>query len=447
MKTLKLLSALMLLISTGLQAQQAQWELVRENFWGTVAIDPTNSDIIYVSPGGSSPLSGMHKSTDRGRTWQQYTTGYFGGVVRGIIIDPNNPQRLWGFGPHIVRSEDGGVTATLSVNGISVDHHGFQVTAMAYDHLHDILYAGNQANNGGLYRSFDGGQSWEKVNTVVYPEFLAITQDSGWVFSGGAQGLFRSKDFGTTWFQLQPGLLDRKHLFSLAQVPNSRTLYTAGRVGLIYKSFDLGDRWFSISDATTDSAAFEGNVLVSNLDTNYVFVGGRGRFLGYTGGFYLSRNGGKNWEAYHKGLPDRPLSQWSIWALAQTYAGESLYMSEVDIVNVTYKLSQTILTSVHDRHKISKHLHFVLNPPFPNPSNAGTKIEVSIPKIQFVALEIYNVNGERVIILLSGSLGAGTHSLFWNGKNSKGGEVASGIYLLSLRAGEEIITRKMLLIR
>ncbi len=65
MKTLKLLSVLSLLISAGLQAQQAKWELVPENFWGQIAVDPQNPNVIYVNldtallyPG--SPSAGVH---------------------------------------------------------------------------------------------------------------------------------------------------------------------------------------------------------------------------------------------------------------------------------------------------------------------------------------------------------------------------------------------------
>ncbi|MGH7598183.1 MAG: WD40/YVTN/BNR-like repeat-containing protein, partial [bacterium] len=108
------------LISVHLLAQQPAWELVRKDFWGKIAIDPTNPNIIYVSP-GAAPGYGMYKSTDGGKTWVQYLTGYEGLGTEGIVIDPKNPQRLWVYGGAfrgIVRSENGAMTATRADTGI-----------------------------------------------------------------------------------------------------------------------------------------------------------------------------------------------------------------------------------------------------------------------------------------------------------------------------------------
>jgi hypothetical protein len=108
-----------------LSAQPPAWELVRKDFWGKIAIDPTNPNIIYVSP-GTSPNFGIYKSTDGGKTWVQYLTGYEGLGAEGIIIDPKNPQRLWLYGGEftgIVRSENGGIIAVKADTGIIYDHH------------------------------------------------------------------------------------------------------------------------------------------------------------------------------------------------------------------------------------------------------------------------------------------------------------------------------------
>ncbi|MGI0016490.1 MAG: WD40/YVTN/BNR-like repeat-containing protein, partial [Nitrososphaera sp.] len=97
MRIIKYLFFLAPLIFSNLLAQQPAWELVRKDFWGKIAIDPTNPNIIYVSP-GAAPGYGMYKSTDGGKTWVQYLTGYEGLGAEGIVIDPKNPQRLWVYG-------------------------------------------------------------------------------------------------------------------------------------------------------------------------------------------------------------------------------------------------------------------------------------------------------------------------------------------------------------
>ncbi len=360
---------------------------------------------------------------------------------------------MWVYGTPIkgiVRSEDGGMTATQADNGISYDHHGYQVTGMAYDPKNDILYAGNQANDFGVYRSFDGGRIWEHMSRfpyVIYPDFVLVEEDSNWVYTGGIQGVLRSKDLGQTWTQLQPELLDRKELYHLASIPQSRTLYAAGRFGRIYKSYDLGGTWLSISDAVTDSANFSGGLLVSTLGTNYVFAASYTNSSFETGGIFISQDGGKSWQLYHKGLPDYPLSYWGVGSLTQTSDSHELYISVTRPSRSIYKLSQALLTSIQEPTPYSKSSVYYFLQNYPNPFNAETKIEFAFVKAQKAHLEVYNVFGELICILATGQFGAGLHSVFWSGKNSKGDEISSGIYLLRLRTESEVLIRKILLIR
>jgi len=217
MKSLKLLFALSLLISAGLQAQQASWELIHEDLYGQMAIDPTDPNIIYLSP-GKSPIFGLHKSTDGGKTWINYQQGYEGlGDIMGILIDPVNPQRLWVYGGPfrgIVRSEDGGMTAVKSDSGIYFSgHHGYMIMSMAYDHQRDILYAGDFSTVfGGLLRSFDGGRRWELAAGFDVPgfgpAFILVIEENGWLLSGG-RNVWRSKDFGKLGRRSEPENLPR----------------------------------------------------------------------------------------------------------------------------------------------------------------------------------------------------------------------------------------------
>ncbi len=82
---------------------------------------------------------------------------------------------------------------------------------------------------------------------------------------------------------------------------------------------------------------------------------------------------------------------------------------------------------------------------FPNPFNPITTIEFGLPESQLVELTIYNIDGQRVITLLSEVREAGKHSIRWNGRNAAGNKVGSGVYLYSLKAGAVQINKKMLL--
>jgi hypothetical protein len=84
---------------------------------------------------------------------------------------------------------------------------------------------------------------------------------------------------------------------------------------------------------------------------------------------------------------------------------------------------------------------------YPNPFNPTTTIPYHLTKTVDVELNIYNLSAQRIRTLFRGRVGAGSHSLAWDGKNDVGDEVASGLYLCHFRAGEFVQSRKMILIR
>jgi len=62
-----------------------------------------------------------------------------------------------------------------------------------------------------------------------------------------------------------------------------------------------------------------------------------------------------------------------------------------------------------------------------------------------VELQIFNLNGQIVRTLANGSFSAGVHQVVWDGRDQQGGQVTSGIYYYILRAGEQVIMKKLLL--
>jgi hypothetical protein len=91
--------------------------------------------------------------------------------------------------------------------------------------------------------------------------------------------------------------------------------------------------------------------------------------------------------------------------------------------------------------------NFSLKQNFPNPFNPATLIEFSVPQTQHVTLEIFNVLGEHVTTLVNRYLTTGNYSVTWNGDDSKGNVVTSGVYFYRLSAGEFSQTRKMMMVK
>ena len=90
---------------------------------------------------------------------------------------------------------------------------------------------------------------------------------------------------------------------------------------------------------------------------------------------------------------------------------------------------------------------FALYPNYPNPFNPETRIRFQLAENSNVRLMIYDVLGRKVRTLVSKRMDAGHHVLNWNGLNDAGADVASGMYVYRIKAGDFIAHRKMLLVR
>jgi hypothetical protein len=90
---------------------------------------------------------------------------------------------------------------------------------------------------------------------------------------------------------------------------------------------------------------------------------------------------------------------------------------------------------------------FTLRQNHPNPFNPTTTIEYYVPARCPVTLEVFDTAGRRIARLVNDVQEAGWHSAEWTGRDDLGTMVASGVYFSSVRAGKEILTKKMVLLR
>ena len=85
--------------------------------------------------------------------------------------------------------------------------------------------------------------------------------------------------------------------------------------------------------------------------------------------------------------------------------------------------------------------------PRPNPMRGHAAFSYSAPAGVPVRLEVFDVSG-RHIVRLAEEMGSGaTRSLAWDGRDTRGSAVASGIYFVRLTAGQDAMTRKLLVQR
>jgi photosystem II stability/assembly factor-like uncharacterized protein len=253
---------------------------------GAVAIDPANPNIIYVgtgeanSSGDSYEGTGMYKSIDAGATWVSIGLPNSFHIGR-IIIDPIRPDTLY-----------------VAVMG--------------------RLFGTNSER--GVYRSQDGGATWENVlsiNDTTGCIDIAISSDysnytilaSMWTryrgptsrISGGmSSGIYRSTDYGDTWEHLTNGLpaaADTVGRIGVWIGQNGNTAYAiyANHPGYfmgVYKSVNLGDSWTRtndspLSDMYSNFGWYFGNIRTRPDNPDFVYA------LGVE--LYMSSNGGNDW--------------------------------------------------------------------------------------------------------------------------------------------------------
>ena len=84
---------------------------------------------------------------------------------------------------------------------------------------------------------------------------------------------------------------------------------------------------------------------------------------------------------------------------------------------------------------------------YPNPFNPETIIQFTMPQSDRVSIKVYDIQGRLVATLLDEYREKGAHTIRWNGKTNNGQQAASGTYFYQVRFKDQVITRKMLLLK
>ncbi len=85
---------------------------------------------------------------------------------------------------------------------------------------------------------------------------------------------------------------------------------------------------------------------------------------------------------------------------------------------------------------------YFLDPPFPNPFNPTTQLQFGLPEASHVQIDVYNILGSRVTTLIDKKLTAGYHNIVWDAPT-----IASGLYLVQMKAGGFVHTKKAFLLK
>jgi hypothetical protein len=155
-----------------------------------------------------------------------------------------------------------------------------------------------------------------------------------------------------------------------------------------------------------------------------------------------------NWTLYKAPVPDSldGLPIWVAFRYWHTNGGPSGANSDnVWLDHIIY--ANGGLTAIDDKNDVHQD-RFTLYQNYPNPFNPTTTIAYDLNKSADVTIKIYNLAGQEVNTLVNNeNQSPGSKQVVWDGRDSNGHQVASGIYLYKLQAGSTIQTRKMILLK
>ncbi len=225
-----------------------------------------------------------------------------GGDVRSLVVDPNNPDRLY-FGTldaQIYTSADGGRSweflydfkrPKLFIDRIIVDPRDSKT-----------LYVGahRHTDAGGFFKSTDGGRKWRQHPQLKNEALHSLFQSSlnpNVLIAGTFHGIYRSDDSGESWKHLPtsttPGL---EHVHSVAVDPRTTNTIYAGTFHLPYKSTDGGQTWRSIKNGIIDDSDIFA-IDIDPRDPDHVIMSA-------CSGIYETKNAGDSWSKVN-GIPSQ----------------------------------------------------------------------------------------------------------------------------------------------
>jgi hypothetical protein len=380
------------------------------------------------------------------------TQGPYGGIVRRIIVSGQNMFAAVDSGGVFLSTGSG--ASWNAVNSGLTNH-----SAWALCFNGSTLYAGT--NGGGVYVSTNNGGSWTQVNSGITGTLFihSLVVSGTYVLVAAPFGAFRMTNGGTTWTKVTNGLTNSD---VIAYAVSGSNLF-AGTLGGVFLSTNDGTSWSTASNGLTTSivaamvaagsnlydATYPSGVFLStNSGSNWTSVvnnlgslqvhclasSGTNVFAGTDSGVYVSSNNGTNWTRMNSGLPAKAQVHSLTVASPYVFAG-------TDSFGVWQRPVSDMVTSV-EQQLIGMAAQYELRQNYPNPFNPKTVVSFQLPVASDVRLAVCDLLGRELMVLLDDRVNPGIHTVTVDGSN-----LASGVYIYRMTAGQYVESKKMVLLR
>jgi photosystem II stability/assembly factor-like uncharacterized protein len=220
--------------------------------------------------------------------------GLYGASIEALAIDPQDDQVVFAGANNagLYKTADGGETWT-EISPLNFQKKEFDDIAIDPNNGNNIYVSLHQ---GPLYKSSDGGQSWRQIHDEKSYAVAVHPTDSNILLLGGWDGgIWRSTDAGETW---QPAVGAPQAFIGARQISFSlgapHIVYAAGFAG-VWKSLDAGRTWKAINNGFAGAPELW-SVAIDPYTSQVVYIGSS------NDGIYKTTNGGDSWRPIGTGL-------------------------------------------------------------------------------------------------------------------------------------------------
>jgi len=316
-------------------------------------------------------------------------------------------------------------------------------TAIGYDSLWNAFYTTDD---------LPGGKVWDIYSDVpggTPPYLYTLGVDEGGSASGEGEGYNREHTWPTSWFgDTSPMRTDLFQVYPTdIYVNNRRGSYPYGEVD--------APTWSSLNGGKLGPCVYPGytGVVFEPIDA---YKGDVARNYFYMSTRYLGE------DAAWPGSPmtdGAVLLPWAEALLLEWHAADPVSQKEIDRNEAIYAIQNNRNPFIDRPDFVQKVFQPELSPVpqpvtagqallrqnVPNPFNPSTVIRYELSAPVAVELHVYDLAGRLVDTLQAGPQDVGAHEVTWQGRDDDGRSVAAGVYVYRLRAGDEVLTRRMVL--